>query len=507
MKIVRMTAENVKRIEAIEITPDGNMIVVGGKNGAGKSSVLDAIQYALAGKAATCSEPIRRGEDSANIVCAIGDDPEKPEIIVRRRFTEKGSSLSVENADGAKFPSPQAMLDKLTGALTFDPLEFSRMDQKTRREALLKILGLDFEKVDAQIHGLYDKRADANREVKRLDVLLKNMGQPAPNVPDKAPDTAVILERIRDASRIEQARTNADGEAAAARELRDDAQRTFDMMNRNHVAAAKDAKEADDAEQKCALYAPGVGSCEAVEDIRARQAELSRSLETALERERQWEDAKRTTDQLTAERDRTAEILKTDRKQVEGRITAANDAEKKKTEAEAAAEAVSVSALEEELADANGVAEAVRRKEVYAATSRGLVRARTQSADCSNRMDDLLDQKMKAVADANLPVDGLALSETGDITLAGLPFDQASGADQLRVSVAMAITANPELRIMLIRDGSLLDEESLAMIATMAEEADAQVWIERVGNDEHVTVLIEDGFVAAPSDLDNEGAE
>ena len=50
MKIIRLKAENVKRLHAVEITPEGEVVVVAGKNGAGKSSVLDAITYALAGK-------------------------------------------------------------------------------------------------------------------------------------------------------------------------------------------------------------------------------------------------------------------------------------------------------------------------------------------------------------------------------------------------------------------------------------------------------------------------
>ena len=39
MKIIQLEARNVKRLKAVEIRPDGNVIVIGGKNGAGKSSV------------------------------------------------------------------------------------------------------------------------------------------------------------------------------------------------------------------------------------------------------------------------------------------------------------------------------------------------------------------------------------------------------------------------------------------------------------------------------------
>ena len=49
MKILKLTAENFKKLSAVEITPDGNVVVISGKNGAGKSSVLDAIEAALCG--------------------------------------------------------------------------------------------------------------------------------------------------------------------------------------------------------------------------------------------------------------------------------------------------------------------------------------------------------------------------------------------------------------------------------------------------------------------------
>jgi hypothetical protein len=64
------------------------------------------------------------------------------------------------------------------------------------------------------------------------------------------------------------------------------------------------------------------------------------------------------------------------------------------------------------------------------------------------------------------------------------------------VSFAIAIAKNPKLRVVLLKDGPLLDETSLAMVAAMAEEADVQIWIERIGKGP-VGVLIQDGEVAA----------
>ena len=62
MKIINLKAENVKRIEAVDITPTDHLVEITGKNGAGKTSVLDAIWWALAGAASHQPEPIRKGQ-------------------------------------------------------------------------------------------------------------------------------------------------------------------------------------------------------------------------------------------------------------------------------------------------------------------------------------------------------------------------------------------------------------------------------------------------------------
>lgn len=108
-------------------------------------------------------------------------------------------------------------------------------------------------------------------------------------------------------------------------------------------------------------------------------------------------------------------------------------------------------------------------------------------------------QKADAAAKASYPIDGLAVTDAG-VELGGVPFEQASQAEKLRASVAIGLALNPKLKVLLVRDGALLDSNSLRIVAEMAAAADAQVWIEVVGNRDEVTVLIEDGEVAAPAD-------
>jgi hypothetical protein len=102
--------------------------------------------------------------------------------------------------------------------------------------------------------------------------------------------------------------------------------------------------------------------------------------------------------------------------------------------------------------------------------------------------------KAGRLADTKMPIEGLGLDENG-VTFDGIPFEQCGDAEQLRISVAMGLALNPKLKVLLIRDGSLLDENSLKLLAEQAAAADAQVWIERVGDKDKCAVIIEDGCV------------
>ena len=148
MHILKFFAENIKKLRVVEITPTGNLVQITGRNSAGKSSVLDAIFYALAGTKNIPSQPVRKGARKAMVKLDLGD------VVVTRRFTEGGgSSLAVEGLDGSKFPSPQSMLDSLLGELAFDPLAFAQMESKAQLETLRRMVPLSVD-----IDALDDRR-------------------------------------------------------------------------------------------------------------------------------------------------------------------------------------------------------------------------------------------------------------------------------------------------------------------------------------------------------------
>ena len=174
MKIIQFKAENFKNLKCVEITPDGNLVQLTGRNGAGKSAVLEAIFTTLTGT--RIDDPIRHGEEKAEVVIDMG------QYTVRRNWTAKGEYLKVEGLP--KGETPQGFLDKIIGKLSFDPLEFKNMKPTQQIEILKKMVGLDFTDLDEEFQNTYAERQAINSNARDLHAQLKNSIAPKPTTPD-----------------------------------------------------------------------------------------------------------------------------------------------------------------------------------------------------------------------------------------------------------------------------------------------------------------------------------
>lgn len=399
-KIVRLSSTNYKRLKAVEIQPDpnGNLVIVAGRNGQGKSSVLDSITAALGGvNSKTTPKPIRDGEDRAEIVL------ETEELVVTRRFTPSGSTLTVKSTDGATYSKGQGKLDDLLGKLSLDPLEFTQLSDRDQLAALLDLVELteDIPALDAERNRLYSERTDIGRRGKAIgDVSVDD------SLPTDEASASELIAKIRDAH---------------------EANRAIDDAEAQRVRLAQ------------------------------RVAELESELKLAREK--------------LGELETRAQGERIDASDLEAQLSSIEDTNAQIRENNAARERATLqSGLRDEYAKITAEIEAIDKR------------------------------KADALSAAEFPVDGLGFDADG-VTYQGVPFKQASSAEQLRVSLAMAIALNPQLRVIRIADGSLLDADNLALIEQMATDHDFQVWIEVVGEGDGngAGVVIEDGEVAEPA--------
>lgn len=119
-----------------------------------------------------------------------------------------------------------------------------------------------------------------------------------------------------------------------------------------------------------------------------------------------------------------------------------------------------------------------------------------ETGDLTKAMDERSQQIADAIARAKMPVPGLSFGD-GEVLLNGLPLDQASAAEQLRLSTAIGMASAPKLRVMLVRDGSLLDDEGERILSELAAENDFQLWVEAVDTSGKVGIVLEAGEVVS----------
>ena len=126
-------------------------------------------------------------------------------------------------------------------------------------------------------------------------------------------------------------------------------------------------------------------------------------------------------------------------------------------------------------------------------------KAEESAATYTTRIGERNKQAADAVAAAKLPVDGLGFADD-EVLMNGLPFAQSSHAEKIRVSCAIAAAMSPKLKVMFVHDGSLLDEDSMELLRTFADERGYQVWCEVVRTDSPVGIVIEDGRIKQRAD-------
>lgn len=417
MKIIKLTAENIKKLVAVEIEPNGSIVQISGRNGQGKTSVLDSIWWALAGAKHIQAAPIRNGATQARIRLDLG------EIIVTRTFKrEEGGEITTKlEVAGMAKGTPQALLDSLLDSLAFDPLKFARMDGKSQFDALRQFVpDIDFDKIAAAQSRDAADRKELNRKIKEERVIADQI-----IIPPKPP-----TERI--------------DEAALVRSLTEAGKHNADIQMR-------------------------------LENRRQAEVAIRGKVDQGIELRRQ-----------AAELVARAENLDTEVDALHKKLAAASQLP----------EPTSTEEIEKSIANAKLHNATVASVERRAEKDKLLAKLAVEVKTVADRMDQREKDKQASIASARLPIESLTFGD-GLVLLNGVPFEQASDAEQLRASCALAMAGNPNLRVLRVRDGSLLDEEGLMLLGKMAEERDYQVWIERVGSGQ-VGFVLEDGHIQAP---------
>jgi DNA repair exonuclease SbcCD ATPase subunit len=437
MLITSISIENYKRVRKVAITPpaDRHLILLGGRNRQGKSSTLDALTAAFGGAKAIATDPVRHGADEAAIFVELDGG----KLTIDRTITPDGKTqLEVRDAEGA-VRRPQEVLDKLVGARFLDPLAFLKLGAKDQRAQLMKLIpeAARIEELNAKRVRAFDRRTEIGRDLTKARGELERLPEVTVGTPI---DVAALIAEQRSFGEQQRA-----GEAIGAQ----------------HAQAERDAAVANDRLG---------GLLAQIEDLKRALAQLEARVP-----------------EMQAELERKVEAVTATKNQLDAAAAAWQASTPRRAQ------------IDTELARANH-----HNREVFAAEERAKRRAEAAAAvdkldadynTCTTAIETIDQRKAEILGASPLPVEGLAIGDDG-ITLAGVPFVQAAESEQWRVALALAIAGSPGLDDVWIRAGYALDDETLDLVAKLAESSGKRLWIERLGTKDAGVIVIQDGQVA-----------
>jgi predicted ATP-dependent endonuclease of OLD family len=291
MKINRLEIENVKRIKAVKIEPTKNgLTVIGGKNNQGKTSVLDAIAWALGGDKYRPSSAQREGSVIPPHLYAVMSDGNNTMIVERKG---KNSDLTVTDPSGKK--GGQQLLNDFVEQLAINLPKFMQSTSKEKANTLLQIVGVgaqlaDLERQDIE---LYNQRrtigqiADQKKKFAKEQTYYPDAPKDPVSASDLIKQQQDILAKNGDNNRKRQNLQYLEGQAS-------DIQRKIDELIEKQKYILIDLETA----KKSALDLYDESTQQLEESI-ANIENINRKVRTNLDKEKAEEDAQHYVDQYS----------------------------------------------------------------------------------------------------------------------------------------------------------------------------------------------------------------
>jgi len=454
MKAKSIRIRNVGGIENLEVQDVGGGLRIRGRNGAGKSSFIAALQALFSG--GSRPELIRQGAEDAEIEIVL-EEGALPPLFLKRRLTAKGSSIRIWRRDGERVEEvkrPQEFIASILDALSFDPVAFLTTKPEERNEAVLEALpmavpreqleeigGEFFQEKDLmtghallaidQIHErIYDERTAVNRVVKEKADTANQLGDSLPPAEELRIDWPAKLKAlIADRDILQEVKGD------ELRDIEAHAIRKTAPISRKHEEALKSLRDRKERE---------------LQELQKRFATEESALIAA--RQNALEEVSRTQDkEVKAVQDQYAGHLET----IAGEIS--------QTQEKAQAHA-----------KARGALETVQKMETET------LAGKKRSDDLTVRLDRL--DALKAELLGKLPVKGLE-AKGGKFFFEGIPFDQVNLSRRIILAVEILNLRAGKLRLVILDNAEHLDKKHREELESKCREAGFQLF-ETIVDDE-----------------------
>lgn len=427
MTIAYLKSTNFKSIETIEIEFNGQSAIISGKNGIGKSSVIDAIMTTLT-DLGTIKEPVKQGKTEGSNVVHILLDKDIPVggaimtagtiLVCERKFSKDGkNTLKVQTLQGTKFSKPKELLNAILGLTVIpDPSELIGMKPKEQQSFVMDFLKIDTKAID-------DKIAAINQRIYDKGILLTAAQDGIPTAPiaavvkpDIDPDSVDAM--LFDISEYEKKIAAADNKISS--------NKGFILSKQNSISETQ--SEITRLSEKLVMM---MSELKRYQDD---EAALISTKEAIVKPAKTKEELKAVTPLLESYKQYTAKLAGIEDAKLKARTLSAEVAE-----------------------------------------------ARTTKTELNNEKQKVLSQ--------NLPVEGLTFGDEG-LLFKGLPItpDQMSESQQYELWMDILFAFNPNLRLVWFKHGSGFDQETQARILKKVEDHGYMAVIERVAEDETIQV-------------------
>ena len=352
-------------------------------------------------------------------------------LIIEVNFQNDKKYLRVTNKEGFTAPSPQTMLDELKGKLSFDPLLFVNSKPKEQIDILLS-LG-QFGEDPRKIDARIKIHYDNRTFHNREHKKYKGLLEAMSGPTDDLPDKKVSITDINDEK----------NEALRKNGLKDKL-----IVEKVELVKSHDAITVD------------------INNLGERKEELQAEIKTV---------------------DNTLNSKEASMNQ------AIDNIEQKKEEIDRFAE-IDISEFDIAIEKAEITNEQIAQSESYQNIHK-LADGALESADKeTTEIECLQSKKATELKNAKLPIDSIAYDEDG-VIYQDLPFNQASDSDKTKISFQIAKALNPELKLIMSKEGDKLGKKKLLELTQLAKDEGYLFLIERIHDDGLPAIIIEDGMI------------
>jgi hypothetical protein len=428
IRILKAEIKNFKSIDYKQIDIDGRSLIIAGPNQAGKSTMIQALMSPVDSKYIPI-EPIKEGEEKGSVSIVIGGsldgEPVKYDIGVHFTPGNKRGKLTMTDLNGgAKLKDGiKGAIDQLVGNISFDIMEFIRM-------------------------GVTSTGKVSKEGVKKQIEILKGL---------------MPLEVVKQLGEL-------DRERLTIYEKRTDLNREIKFFGNQVIEAGYSQEDID----KYSKRLDTVEIIQKIDEAKETNERLVKSHEFVNDTANFINDAEEEIKELQTQIElKRKEIKERQELDVKYQKYIERNAQK------------DITWLQEQLANVsehNTHHEKVKQVEENNKQAR---EKRDEAEAITQRIKAIDKEKKEIFSSAKMPVKGLAFDED-TVTFRGLPLSDGniSTSQLIGIGLRVGMALNPNLRLLVVRDGSLLDDQTMQYILGMCEKHGYQLLIEVVKSDE-----------------------